>query len=148
MRITKEQIIEAIKTESALVSGLFVAHGDFTDETTVAQATNCRVCAVGSLLKRKVPARFSLQRLNELCYRLVYHGRYDETEEYFDGKTVKEERADLIERKRWLDLLSCEFEHRMKIHNNDLKKVRPALIRFVRKNFPNAFLIKNVDLAA
>lgn len=144
MKISRKDILEAIRTETNFLSGYFVKSSDDVHDSDIAIKNDpkCRVCAVGSVFKFKLPKNSRIRKISDVSEELVKHYMYDF---YVDEKlpTLKQSRNYLIKNKMWLSLLSCEFEEYCTqkgyfdtLSKRNVTNVKKYLIKFVKKNFP------------
>jgi hypothetical protein len=137
MRITRNQILTAIRTEPHLEPGYFAYTFGMASYTDIATRKNCTVCAVGSIFRKYPPQRkgLTIDRLNKFAEKKVKHWTYNSMgllgKRSADIQYLKNEGL-------WLSLLSCEFE----LLSNDFSRsstVRRKLAKFVKENFPRSF---------
>jgi hypothetical protein len=132
-RISKKKIIEALRTEP-LTGGMWMSlidDGQLWTETTVGEARGkCTVCAVGAILREVVAQNATVKEFNDACIFASDHvmSIYDSTIE------------ETLKAKNYMGALSIYFEEMAERSPDGFSitnRQRPALIRFVEKNFPS-----------
>lgn len=136
--ITKKQIIKAIMEEPYLAGGHYLNLSDlyYNDTVPLSETEECRVCAIGSVLRQKlikysIDARKFVRLTSDLDNIPSHSTRDDKLSTYF------------LEQKDYLSALSKEFESyvdygRIKVTN----RIRVKLSKWVDKNFPNRFTVE------
>lgn len=132
--ITKKQVVKALK-EEPLRSGKFIAvyndEGEriYFYDNTPAKKLNCKVCAVGAVLRQK---NLSPSEISDVTLFLDVISR-----------DSLEMLPTLLKEKRYLEALSVKFESYL--GDDDVEPTyeqRRNMIRWVERNFPNRFEYK------
>lgn len=127
MIITKKQILKALDEE--LHPGSFGSSSEGTEGYS-RDKKNCRVCAVGSLFRERLPG-MPVTRFSRILSDSVALVIYDEGRE--------NQRKQLLQAKDWISLLSCEYEYYAGTHKFTPGQVRAKLKRMVKARFPSSF---------
>lgn len=133
MKITKQEILKAIKTEPLRAGHFIGASDEFGyEKLNSKKGKSCTVCAVGAVLRNKIKD-VTIQDFNSICANSV---------EYWTEFSGMEAQY-LIEKKDYLSALSVEFET---LSNKFKTKaaIRKKLIKFVQDNFPKTINVKIV----
>lgn len=136
LSITKTEIIKALQEETRLESGNFIVEPNVAGE-------RCSVCAVGSILRRKLIG-LDFAQIRSFCNHTVTSPLYSELEE----RVSRLAKIKIMKKKRqWLSLLSSEFEY---LYNDppyiEIKKVVTKLVAFVQRHFPERFYVSEYDM--
>lgn len=130
MRITKEEIIKALETEP-LAQGKFIYHPKceaWVETLVFTSNPECKVCAVGAVLRNKLPIG-SLHWFYNKVVNLTKYSKFEEdAEDSFDSIDLFID--SLIEQEDYLSALSVFFEDQPK------ELARENTIEFVKDNFP------------
>jgi hypothetical protein len=121
MKIKRREILEAIRTEKLLAGGSFI-HGRKDSLGNRIIDRNCKVCAVGALL-----------RLKGIDSDLITLTAHDITGDY--GLTQDSNEFEALKKKQYINALSIRFE-RLYEKQGAGKKTRETLARFVKRHFP------------
>lgn len=128
MKVTKAQIIEAIKTEPLRAGSWYTTEGDGT----------CSACAVGAVLRNACKMYYSDIEDHAL-------GKYKSHSSYPDEMLLNS----LFQEGRYMEALSCFFEdacenasdeencYSDEISKSAMSEIRQRTIEFVEKNFPD-----------
>jgi len=139
MRITKQDVLKAIKTEK-LKNGRWITEktvfvkNSMGDEVRESILDNtCAVCAVGAVLRQKgVPNQYIQTRADDFFFY-----SYEPAGEV--GKDGDELQA--LKNKNYLSALSIKFEKLANRLGNG-QRTRTQLTKFVKDNFPKQFNVK------
>jgi hypothetical protein len=125
MKITRKQVLEAIRTEK-LKPDHFV-HGEYDSANSVTVfSPGCKVCAVGAVLRQ---AGVSNEDMDYRAYSLIGGGNYcSGDDEYVE-----------LANKNYLAALSIKFENLAKKNGGAGPKTKASLRNFVRRHFPKVF---------
>lgn len=130
MWITREQVIEAIKTET-LKRGKWVALIFDITGTRTDNNPNCSVCAVGAVLRHK---GFDNIRIDRLAPEVCFSGEFTRNASSINAKRQKD----------WLGLLSIKFENLCAEYKSQLL-IKKKLISYVKQHFPTKFKLHGVE---
>lgn len=147
IKITKALMIQAIKEEPFLGAGNWLNTDPFVP--TLERAASCRVCAVGSVLRRVLhPNQRPMMLHNAARASLLFHKSLPDTFAYF-----REEAMDLVNQAAWTSALSVFFEgithavfeggdqFRLLMNDEDGQVIRNECRLFVEENFPDEMVI-------
>lgn len=127
MKVTRKQILQAIRTES-LKAGAWIHEKNVFNEdlgyNIEVADDNCKVCAVGAVLRQAGVDSDEIRYMGDSLLNLTL------TALNADG----DEEAEL-ENKNYLGALSVKFEKLAKTYGAG-KRTREKLAVFVKKNFP------------
>lgn len=131
MRVTRKQIIKALRTEPLGAQGNFIQG---TDKT-------CRVCAVGAVLRATYKDDDKVWRIGEELVRGTYvSGNYHPYNGYTGSEKRKVVEAACAEQALTnpLAALSSLYEYRLQkmMTTRITKALRESLVNFVKKHFP------------
>lgn len=141
-KVTKRQIIKALKTEPLLPGSFVHDEHDYDDGNNSRFKNNikCPVCAVGAILDCSIGNKVEgPKELDEIGHIITMKSGFWST---FGTKTAISAAKDMVDENP-LSALSCLFESLME--NSDMQtkkgfanaKARNILVNFVRKNFPS-----------
>lgn len=121
MRITRREIIRAIRTEK-LIAGAFIQVRFDDVECSWVKDKKCKVCAVGAVLRHK---GFHNSSINDLGGLLTTDC----------GALRDSDEKESIAQCAYMSALSIKFEKLAKRHGCGAK-TKELLIKFVKTNFP------------
>lgn len=153
VKFTKEEVIESLRTE-ALFSGSFMK-GRAKEILTKEQYENCRVCAVGGIIRRKI----SFNDWEALRKESGTESNIDD----FTENTIKniickrkfvstDDLRTALKEKNWLGALSIFFERMCDgdlIPDDSTKQaddyIVDSCVHFVEKHFPKVLHLDTVE---
>lgn len=125
MKIKRAQILLALRTEN-------IGHLGWTENPDMPAVGDCKVCAVGAVLRRCGLPNNEIESLasSEIFKASAY------------GSCSTEEQAlELLDEGRWMDALSTIFEGNFTKHDKQKGLERAA--KFVKKHFPKEVTLSN-----
>lgn len=136
--ITKEQVIEALETETLQAGTFFNVETDY-DKTTVKDYETCAVCAVGAVLRKCLGP--------EVVYDIEREVGLGE--EVTRGKFMDFNTNELLLEGNYLGALSCEFEKLIEEDDSEpfnygipSERVVDDMIKWVKTTFPESFTVE------
>jgi hypothetical protein len=154
IRVTKAEILKAIREEPMLAPGWWVAHVAMTSQNqtrqaipealTLGQTDVCKVCAVGAVLRRVLPPEVLAKEAYDVAVNAVTGDDCTPMNAYSEESVLADARR-VLARSPW-NALSYAFEGLCRVHGGlhpyaglapePLAKVREALAKFVEEEFP------------
>lgn len=132
--ISKNVILKALKTERLTAGHWIYVPGErksdlWSDRLRSQPAKNCKVCAVGAVIRNAVSKKSIVKDINALASRRTGFS-------YCDYSFKTEERAkEYIENGNYMDALNTLFEGSYDKLKN-MREVRSIMVKFVKENFP------------
>lgn len=128
--VTREQILEAIKTEP-LTSGYWVQYRNDEDGIYgINLDPNCPVCAIGGVLRK---SGLSNEEIDHFGNKMGNYGPISARDFRLEREVV-EMTTNFLKKKQYLHALSLKFEHLAEQGIGSI--TRKKLAKFVRDNFP------------
>ena len=132
MRITRKEILKAIRTEK-LQGGSFIEArriSNFYGRNEYVYDSKCKVCAVGAILRQK---GISDDKIQDTAYIATFLSDVDDNGDLEVALEVKD----------YMGALSIKFE-RLYLSYGGGKRTKEKLAQFVKTNFPKEIRIKGV----
>lgn len=135
MRITRREILKAIRTEN-LKGGTWIGARVNKDGDTVSDE-KCTVCAVGGVLRAK---GIACDLIDDVACDITrgFYGVAPTTDD--DGEEENSE-FDALKQKAYMNALSIRFERLYDKYGSG-KKTREKLCRFVKRHFPKTIRVE------
>jgi hypothetical protein len=123
---TKEQVVAALRTEPLGAVGNFFEHPERPD---------CRVCAVGAILRSGGIVSENVYELGRKLYSKAYTWTCESADET-DVDVATNEIQCALDNRAFLPALSTYYEMLMVLGDHTIEEVRDQCVGFVEREFP------------